>query len=289
MFFLLAPIALVGWAAGSLLSVLVERVLAGGSPREPVLSCAHCPAVRQRQRVLVATGWLRSRERCAGCGVRPGARYPLLELSSCLAFVAVAFALAETDRTALLPAWLYFTAIAVALATIDLASQRLPNAIVLPSYPVLAVLLAGAAVWQRDYPAIVRSLVGGLILFGGYFAIAVSYPRGMGLGDVKLAGLIGAMLANLSYSALLVGGFGAFLLGASTLPFLYNVWNSGHSGHSQRTRQSQDPFAVRTVHVERRDPRIVLRPADREFVPAVHRRVSQPGTRKLVLLSQETR
>lgn len=213
MFFLLAPIALLGWAVGSVLSVLVERVLAGGSPREPVLSCAHCPGVRQRQRVLVATGWLRSLERCAGCGVRPGTRYPLLELSSCLAFVAVAFALAKTDRTALLPAWLYFTAIAVALATIDLTSQRLPNAIVLPSYPVLAMLLTGAAVWQRDYPAIVRSLVGGLILFGGYFAIAFSYPRGMGLGDVKLAGLIGAMLANLSYSALLVGGFGAFLLG----------------------------------------------------------------------------
>jgi leader peptidase (prepilin peptidase)/N-methyltransferase len=213
MFFLLVPIALLGWAVGSVLSVLVERVLAGRSPREPVLSCARCPGVPASRPTLVATGWLRPRERCAGCGIRPGTRYPLLELSSCLAFVAVAFALLKADRTALLPAWLYFTAMAVALATIDLASSRLPNAIVLPSYPVLAVLLIGAAAWQRDYPAIIRSLVGGLILFGAYFAIAFSYPRGMGLGDVKLAGLIGAMLANLSYSALLVGGFGAFLLG----------------------------------------------------------------------------
>jgi hypothetical protein len=59
------------------------------------------------------------------------------------------------------------------------------------------------------------------------------------------------------------------------------------SGHSERPGQSSDRVAVRTVHAERRDPRIAARPADRKFVPAASRPMKQPGTHKLVLLSQE--
>jgi hypothetical protein len=62
---------------------------------------------------------------------------------------------------------------------------------------------------------------------------------------------------------------------------------SGHDGHSARPERSSDRVAARTVHAERRDPRIAARPADREVVPAAHRPVRQLGNRKLVLLSQE--
>jgi hypothetical protein len=59
------------------------------------------------------------------------------------------------------------------------------------------------------------------------------------------------------------------------------------SSHSEHPGQSADRVAVRTVHAARRDARIAARPADREVVPAASRPGHQPGTRKLVLLSQE--
>jgi leader peptidase (prepilin peptidase)/N-methyltransferase len=213
MYFLLATVAVLGLVIGSFLTVVIHRVPAGQSLLWPASHCTNCHTrVRNRHNVPVL-GWLALRGRCSGCGVRISIRYPLIELSTCLAFVAVTVTLQRTGDWALLPAWLYFTAMAVALTVIDLECYRLPNAIVLPSYPVLAALLVAGAVWQRDYSTLVRSAIGCLALFGGYFLIAAIYPQGMGFGDVKLAGLIGGMLACLSYSALLVGGFGAFLLG----------------------------------------------------------------------------
>ena len=98
-------------------------------------------------------GWLVLRGRCADCAAPISPRYPLVELATAAAFLAVTWRLADLDRLAGLPAWLYFTAIAIALAAIDLDCHRLPNAIVLPSYPVLAVLLAGGRAVAAGLPA----------------------------------------------------------------------------------------------------------------------------------------
>ena len=102
----------------------------------------------------------------------------------------------------------------IALALIDLDVKRLPNVIVLPSYPVLAALLAIAAGVHGDWSALARAAIGGAVLFAVYFALAFAYPAGMGFGDVKLAGLLGAVLAYLSWRVLVVGAFGGFVLGA---------------------------------------------------------------------------
>lgn len=213
MYFLLVTVAVLGLVIGSFLTVVIHRVPAGQSLLWPGSHCPNCETkVRNRHNVPVF-GWLALRGRCSGCGIRISVRYPLIELITCLAFVAVTATLQRTGQLELLPAWLYFTAMAVALAVIDLDCYRLPNAIVLPSYPVLALLLVAGAIWQRDYWSMVRAIIGCAALFGLYFAIAFIYPAGMGFGDVKLAGLVGGMLACLSYSTLLVGGFGAFLLG----------------------------------------------------------------------------
>jgi leader peptidase (prepilin peptidase)/N-methyltransferase len=109
---------------------------------------------------------------------------------------------------------LWFAAIGIALALIDLELRKLPNAIVLPSYPVIAVLLTGAAAWQHDWWPLARAGLGAMALFGFFFLLVLIAPAGMGWGDVKLAGLLGGVLAYLSWSALLIGGFGAFVLGA---------------------------------------------------------------------------
>jgi leader peptidase (prepilin peptidase) / N-methyltransferase len=213
MWLLLVAVGALGLAIGSFLNVVIYRVPNGGSLVAPASHCPHCQApIRNRHNVPVL-GWLVLRGRCADCAAPISVRYPLVELFTGAAFVLVAWRLDSLDRLAGLPAWLYFTAIAIALAAIDLDCHRLPNAIVLPSYPVLALLLAGPALWQHDYWMLLRTVIGGVALFGCYLATALAYPKGMGFGDVKLSGLIGAVLGWLSYTALLIGAAAAFVLG----------------------------------------------------------------------------
>jgi len=152
--------------------------------------------------------------RVPGCRRVIGKRYRAVELVTALLFVAVTAELAADHRLALAPALLYFTALGVALSAIDLEVHRLPNALVLPSYPVLAGLLALGAGLAHDPALLVRAAIGAAGLGVAYFAIAFAWPGGMGFGDVKFAGLVGAVLGALSYRVLVVGAAAAFLLGA---------------------------------------------------------------------------
>lgn len=148
----------------------------------------------------------------------PGCRRPirwLVELVTALLFVAVTAELAADGRLALAPALLYFTALGVALAAIDLQVHRLPNALVLPSYPILGALLVLGAGLDHDPVLLVHAALGGAGLGAAYFAIAFARPGGMGFGDVKFAGLVGAVLGAISYRVLVVGAGAAFLLGAA--------------------------------------------------------------------------
>jgi leader peptidase (prepilin peptidase) / N-methyltransferase len=203
-----------GLAVGSFLNVVAHRVPRGESLLRPGSRCPTCGApVRARHNIPVG-GWLLLRGRCADCRTRISPRYPIVELATGLLFAAVAYRVADLGLVAAVPAYLYFTAIGVALTVIDLDVRRLPNAIVLPSYPVLAVLLTIAAAWHGDWWALARAGIGAAALFGFFFAVAFAYPAGMGFGDVKLAGLVGGVLAYLSWAALAVGAFAGFLLGA---------------------------------------------------------------------------
>ena len=113
-----------------------------------------------------------------------------------------------------LPAYLYLSAVCIALAFIDLDTKRLPNALTLPSYPVMAGLLLLPAVAYSDWSSYGRALLGGLALFAFYFVLALVYPAGMGMGDVKLSGVLGMGMAWLGWGQWLVGSFLAFVLGA---------------------------------------------------------------------------
>ncbi|QUQ65871.1 prepilin peptidase [Kutzneria sp. CA-103260] len=112
-----------------------------------------------------------------------------------------------------LPAYLYFVLAGVVLAVIDLERRRLPNLIVLPSYPVVAALLAASSLWRHDFWPLARAGIGGVLLLVFFLVLATAQPSAMGLGDVKLAGLIGLALGYLSWSALLFGCFAGVLLG----------------------------------------------------------------------------
>jgi leader peptidase (prepilin peptidase)/N-methyltransferase len=211
---LLVLVTLLGLAVGSFLNVVIYRVPKGESVVRPGSHCPRCGnPVRGRHNIPVL-GWLILRGRCADCGTPISVRYPLVELGTALLFGAVTGWLAGLGRLEALPAYLWFGAVGLALAVIDLDCRRLPNALVLPSYPVLAVLLLAATLVDGDWPALTRAGIAAATLFGLYALLAVIHPAGMGWGDVKLAGLIGLMLGYLSWAALVVGGFAGFLLGA---------------------------------------------------------------------------
>lgn len=209
---LLVLIALLGLAVGSFLTVMIDRVPRGESVVRPGSHCPRCGnPVRARHNIPVL-GWVILRGRCADCGQPIPVRYPLVELATAVLFVAVT---ARFGLVSALPAYLYLVAAGIALAVIDLETRRLPNAIVLPSYPVLAVLLAASSLWQGDRWALARAGIGALALFGFYLLLVLAYPKGMGWGDVKLAGLLGGVLAYLSWAALVVGAMAGFVLGAA--------------------------------------------------------------------------
>lgn len=208
---LLATLAVVlGLAVGSFLNVVVWRVPRGESVVAPPSACPRCGhRIRARDNIPVLS-WLLLRARCRDCGAPISARYPSVELGTAVLFGLVAWRIGLAWE---LPAFLYLAAIAVALALIDLDVHRLPDAIVLPAYPVSLALLAGAAAADGQWWSLGRAVLGGLALLAFYAVLAAVYPAGMGLGDVKLAGVLGVFLGWMGWGSLLVGAFAAFLLG----------------------------------------------------------------------------
>jgi leader peptidase (prepilin peptidase) / N-methyltransferase len=226
-----------GLVVGSFLNVVISRVPAGESIVSPPSRCPSCGHRIRNRHNIPLLGWLMLRGRCADCRTRISVRYPLVEFATAVLFVVLTVRLAHLHWA--LAAYLYFAAAGVALSMIDLDHRRLPNAIVLPSYPVIAGLLSVGSAVNHDWTALARAAIGGAALFAFYFAIVLAYPAGMGFGDVKLSGIIGAVLGYLSWSALIVGAFGGFLLGSLVAVALMV---GGHGG--RKTALPFGPFMI---------------------------------------------
>lgn len=227
----LVVVAILGLVVGSFLNVVIWRVPRGESVVSPPSACPGCGSpIRARDNVPVLS-WLVLRARCRACNARISSRYPLVEAATAVVFVLVVL---RFGVSAVVPAYLYLGAIAVALALIDIDVKRLPNAIVLPAYVVLPVLLAFGSWGEGDWDALVRAAIGCATLYAFYFVAMIAYPGGMGFGDVKLAGVLGLALGWAGWGALIVGAFGAFLLGG--------VFSIGLLATRRAGRKSGIPF-----------------------------------------------
>lgn len=208
---LVVLLALLGLGIGSLLTVVIRRVPRGESVFRPASSCPGCGATLAARDQVPVLSWVLLRGRCRRCRYRISPRYPLVEVATATLFAVLAWHFGFDPA---LPGFLYLAAVGVALGVIDVEHKRLPFALTGPSYPV-ALILLGLAVVIRGEPArLVPMLAGMLALFGFYALLHLINPRGMGFGDVMLAGLLGCYLGYLGWGPLVVGAFLGFLLGA---------------------------------------------------------------------------
>jgi leader peptidase (prepilin peptidase) / N-methyltransferase len=208
-----ALVGLLGLAAGSFANVVIHRVPRRESVVWPGSRCPACDTPIAWRDNLPLVSWLLLRGRCRSCRAPIAARYPLVEVAMGLLWFVVALRLTAEGLGWAIPAYLAFTFICVVLAMIDAATRLLPNRITYPAFPVMAGLLLVASVGVGDLGRLGRALLAAAVAGGFFFALALISPRGMGLGDVKLAPTLGLALGWLSWGAVAVGLFAAFLLG----------------------------------------------------------------------------
>lgn len=186
------------------MNVVIHRV---PLRRSIVWPGSHCPAcgagIRARDNVPVLS-YVLLRGRCRSCKTRIAIRYPIVEAltGALFAGAAIRFGFGLTLLSALV-----LIGTLVALAGIDLEHRLLPNVIVGPA------ALAGLALSIVNNPgAWWVYLVSAVAVSGGLFALAIAYPGGMGMGDVKMGGMLGAFLGPYAALAVFLGA----LLGSVT-------------------------------------------------------------------------
>ena len=204
-----AAILPLGAVIGSFLNVVIQRVPRGASIVRPRSHCPGCDAeIRARDNVPVLS-WLILRGRCRHCHARISARYPAVELLTAAVFVAVAAARGiHPELLALLP----FAAMLVAVAFIDFEYRLVPNRILLPM--AIWAVASGVLFRTGELPAL---LIAGAAAFLFLLIAALAYPGGMGMGDVKLAGVMGLYLGRSVAPALLVAFLAGSLVGLAIM------------------------------------------------------------------------
>ncbi len=217
-------IGLLGLLIGSFLNVVIYRVPLGKSIVSPPSACPGCGGPIKAYDNIPVVSWLLLRGRCRTCKEPISIRYPLVELGTGILFFVAGLLFvppilsattvpATIGAVLVLVAYLYLAAVSVALALIDIDVHKLPNVIVLPSYLVAIVLFTAAALLSVDFGSLLRAGIGMVGLALAYLLMVLVYPGGMGMGDVKLAGVLGLYLGWAGWGALLVGALAAFVLG----------------------------------------------------------------------------
>ena len=212
-----------GLALGSFLNVVAARVPLRRSIVRPPSACMSCATEIAWYDNVPLLSYALLRGRCRSCGLSIPARYPLVELTTAVLVAGCVFAFGLTPDAVVAA---FFCSVLVAISATDLEHRIVPNRIVVPA--ALVVLLAQTAL----HPS-VEWLVAGLAASGFLFAFALAYPGGMGMGDVKLALLLGVMLGRTVGIALMFGML------AALVPSLVLVARHG----AAKARKMGIPFA----------------------------------------------
>ena len=192
-----------GLALGSFLNVVAARVPLRRSIVRPPSACMSCGHRIRWYDNLPLLSYAVLRGRCRDCRERIPFVYPAVELLTAVLIAGCVLAFGLTAKAAVAA---FFCAVLVAISAIDLEHRIIPNRIVLPAFVV--VLAANTAL--DPSPAWILGAVGAS---GFLFAAALVYPAGMGMGDVKLALLMGAALGKTVAVGLMLGMLAAMIPG----------------------------------------------------------------------------
>jgi len=211
-----------GLAVGSFLNVVAARVPLRRSLMRPGSACMSCSAPIAWYDNIPLVSYLVLRGKCRNCGARIGLVYPAVELASGLLVSACVLAFGLSLHAAIAA---FFCCVLVAISAVDLEHRIVPDRIVLPATVLVLVAQTGR---EPSLEWLLCALGASLFLF----LAVLAYPAGMGMGDVKLALLMGAVLGKLVAVALMLGMF------AALVPGLYLL-----ARHGQAARKMGIPFA----------------------------------------------
>lgn len=208
-------------ALGSFVNVVAARVPLRRSVVHPRSACMSCGEELAWYDNVPLLSYAVLRGRCRSCGVRIGLLYPAVELATALLVAACLWRFGLSGQAAIAA---FFCVVLVAVTATDLTHRIIPNRIVVPAAAL--VLVAQTALRPSPEWAI-AALVAGLFLF----VAALAYPGGMGMGDVKLALLMGAALGKTVSVAMMAGMF------AALVPSMYLL-----ARHGSKARKMGIPF-----------------------------------------------
>jgi len=199
-----------GLIVGSFITVVAHRVPRGESIVGPRSRCPGCGAQIAAYDNVPVVSWalLRGRSRC--CGEPISAGYPLTELALGLLYAGTTAVFYE-DGTGL-ALGLVFVTLLLAVTLTDLERRIIPNKILL-----VGAVLAVAIVAVGDPGSLPGRVIAGAAAGGLLFLVALAYPKGMGLGDVKLAAVMGLFLGRDVAAAILVALLAGSLLGLALI------------------------------------------------------------------------
>jgi leader peptidase (prepilin peptidase) / N-methyltransferase len=200
-------------ALGSFVNVVAARVPLRRSVVRPRSACMSCGGELAWYDNVPLVSYAVLRGRCRSCGVRIGLLYPAVELATALLVAACVWRFGLSGRAGVAA---FFCVVLVAVTATDLTHRIIPNRIVVPA---AAIVLAAQTALQPSPEWAIAALAAGLFLF----LAALAYPGGMGMGDVKLALLMGAALGKTVSVAMMAGMF------AALVPSLYLLARHGSS------------------------------------------------------------
>jgi leader peptidase (prepilin peptidase) / N-methyltransferase len=186
-----------GLIIGSFLNVVAYRLPRHESLVAPGSHCPSCNTPVKPYDNLPIVGWLLLRGRCRSCHTQISARYPLVEALTAVLAIAVILVRSSPHDIAL---GLALVVVLVPVALIDFDHRIIPNKIMLPA--AVAAVAIGLVTRPAGVP---EQLIAGAAAGGFLLLFALAYPRGMGMGDVKLAAVLGLFLGRSVAVALMVG------------------------------------------------------------------------------------